>query len=368
VLQIFPVESSWEEGPGRSSDVEVMYEGVTWKSRSGLNEAWDTSGGDFLRTIESIEGETDDLVCEFEFSKRTSDVSLNITKIVEKWIDGTIENNGILVKFKNESITSQGRVSFFSKDTNTIYSPYIRIGYNDYHFDPCECISVEKLECLYETPTEQTNETWANLPSGSACIISGSAGIVSGSSCVITQDWSGLPSGSECIISGSVGFVSGSNCIVSGSITPPTEATSDCNPTLTRTTSLSKSKINHITDEDLLINLKGMRNKFSVKETIRVKIGVRERYPPKTFSPKSDYSQNNYVDYPLYYSVRDADTHEIRIPVDKYSRINCDANGHYFDFDFGCLSVGRIYEFLIRMETPVQTKIYDKGIKFMVTA
>ena len=31
------------------------------------------------------------------------------------------------------------------------------------------------------------------------------------------------------------------------------------------------------------------------------------------------------------------------IQHDIYTRISCDGNGHYFDFDFGILNVDRIY-------------------------
>ena len=364
-LQVFPVAESWEEGVGRRYDTEVSYEGVTWKSRSNTRLSWESEGASFIRSTESGP-DAEELVCEYKFVKRTSDVSLNITKIVEKWITGDIENNGLLIKFKDENLSAEGKIDFFSKDTNTIYSPYVRIGYNDYYFDPCECIPSEKLECLYETQDEQTNTTGSTLTQGSPCIISGSAGLVSGSDCIVTSDWSGLPSGSPCIISGSAGLVSGSDCAVSGSLSTPND-TSDCNAILSRTTTLQQSKINHITEDDVVIKLRGIKAKVSVKESVRIKVGVREKYPPKTFQKHSNYSQNNYVDHPIYYSIRDADTHEMRVPMDKYSRINCDANGHYFDFDFGCLSVGRIYEFIIRMETPTQTLEHIDKVKFMVT-
>ena len=324
-LQVFPVSKRWTEGPGRRYDVNTTYKGVTWNVRHDASTPWEEPGGDILRYIENEHGLTEELVCEYEFGRRTSDVSVNITKIVEKWISGDIENNGIIVKFGDETIASEGRVSFFSKDTNTIYSPYIRIAYNDYYFNPCECVSTEELSCEQINPTDLSN--WTAPISGS------------------------LMSGS--LISGSAN-------------TDLEESDAECSSVLNRTTTHTMSNINHISSDDVVVNIKNIRQEYSVKEDIRMRLGIRELYPKKTFSQKSDYTLTNYVDYPMYYSIRDADTHEVRIPWDVYSRINCDSGGHYFDIDFGCLSVGRIYEIMIRIESPNQTKVVTIKTKFRV--
>ena len=316
-LQIFPVASRWTEGPGRRYDVNTTYTGVTWNSRHDKSLLWEEPGGDIIRYVENEHGLSEELVCEYEFGRRTSDVSVNITKIVEKWITGKIENNGILVKFKDETVSSEGKISFFSKDTNTIYSPYIRIAHNDYYFNPCECLTTEELSCENTTIDKTTDE----------------------------------------LISGSL--ISGSN------IVEDTQNT-ECEYVLNRTTVQTPPSLTHITGESIVIGIKNIRQEYSVKEEIRMRLGVREKYPKKTFSQKSDYLLNNYVEYPMYYSIRDADTHEVRIPWDLYSRINCDSQGHYFDVDFGCLSVGRIYEIMIRVESPNQTEIVTIKTKFMI--
>jgi hypothetical protein len=359
-LQIFPVSSRWTEGPGRRYDVNTLYKGVTWNVRHDASTPWEEPGGDIIRYIENEHGLTEELVCEYEFGRRTSDVSVNITKIVEKWISGEIENNGILVKFKDETILSEGRVSFFSKDTNTIYSPYIRIAYNDYYFNPCECLSTETLSCDQTESDDITDiDTIISGSLISGSLISGS--ILSGSLISGSLISGSMLSGS--LISGSM--LSGS--LISGSTyIDPVEPDVDCLSVLNRTTTHTPPNINHISSEDVNVNIKNIRQEYSVAEDIRMRVGVRELYPKKTFSQKSDYLLNNYVDYPMYYSVRDADTHEVRIPWDAYSRINCDALGHYFDIDFGCLSVGRIYEFMIRVESPNQTKVVTIKTKFMV--
>lgn len=343
-LQAFPVAPSWKEGVGRRYDTEVSYSGVTWNSKTDNTDAWETAGGVWYTYKENEQKETIELGVEHIFSQRTSDVSLNITDIVKYWITGHIENNGLLVKFKDESITHQGKISFFSKDTNTIYSPYLRICHNDYYFDPCECLITEEITCLY-----------ASSASGS------SGSVVDTTNC--------LPSGS--VTTSDVMYTTNTSELVTGSaeiLIDDSELCPDaCDSIMLRTKKIEQSTIKQISSEDIVVALKGLKSKFSVAESMRIKVGVRDKYPQKTFSSHSDYDSSNYVDYPMYFSVRDSDTHEVRIPFGKYSRVSCDARGHYFDFDFGCLSVGRIYEFLIRVETPTQTIIHPEKIKFMVT-
>ena len=93
-------------------------------------------------------------------------------------------------------------------------------------------------------------------------------------------------------------------------------------------------------------------------------MNVRDKFPIKSFRDRSQYTQSNFVDHPMYYSVIDADTQERVIDYDKYTRISCNGLGHYFDFDFGCLSVDRIYYFEIRVESPSQVILYEDNVRF----
>ena len=51
------------------------------------------------------------------------------------WIKNDIENNGFVLKLRNESVTNQfGSIKFFSSSTNTIYSPRLKVSYDDFQF------------------------------------------------------------------------------------------------------------------------------------------------------------------------------------------------------------------------------------------
>jgi hypothetical protein len=159
--------------------------------------------------------------------------------------------------------------------------------------------------------------------------------------------------------------------LVSGSTNPTTYAVdkltsvgSDCTGLLVYDIKKVKPEMNYLTGDDLHISVKNVPSEVSVKEQHRVRVLVREKYPVKKFSKKSRYSTTNFVDYPIYYSVVDSDTMERVINYDQYSRVSCDSSGHYFDFDYGALAVGRLYNFELRVESPNQTKIFADVVKF----
>lgn len=74
--------------------------------------------------------------CSQSFAYQTSDVRMDVTNIVNAWISNTIENNGLILLHSDEtSSVDYGSLRFFSKETNTIYSPYIDVVWNDAKLD-----------------------------------------------------------------------------------------------------------------------------------------------------------------------------------------------------------------------------------------
>ena len=77
------------------------------------------------------------LICSQSFSYgQQSDVSMDITKIVRAWLCGCIPNQGLILISSLEISTpplqqTNGLLQFFSRDTNTIYSPYLDVAWDD---------------------------------------------------------------------------------------------------------------------------------------------------------------------------------------------------------------------------------------------
>ena len=81
------------------------------------------------------------LICSQSFSYgQQSDISMDITRIVRSWLCGCIPNQGLILLSSFEISTpplqqTNGLLQFFSRDTNTIYSPYIDLAWDDSVFN-----------------------------------------------------------------------------------------------------------------------------------------------------------------------------------------------------------------------------------------
>jgi hypothetical protein len=61
---------------------------------------------------------------------------MDITNMVHAWMSGSIANNGLIVMHSDESSSiDYGVLKFFSKETNTIYSPYVDVAWEDATID-----------------------------------------------------------------------------------------------------------------------------------------------------------------------------------------------------------------------------------------
>jgi hypothetical protein len=71
------------------------------------------------------------------FNYESSDISMNVTNIVNAWINDCIPNSGFLLKYANECGSQElGKLQFFSMDTNTIYVPTLDCQWDDSQFEP----------------------------------------------------------------------------------------------------------------------------------------------------------------------------------------------------------------------------------------
>ncbi len=148
-LYVYPLSSSWEMGDGVYYDEETDF-GVTWLYREKSSSlVWQSgsfqtnvtasdatgSGGVYYFVSESVQN----------FQYNTKDVELDISDMVQMWVSGGVSNSGILVKFSNDDEIGDvdfGTLKFFSKETNTIHQPKIRIGWDGSSFQTGSLTSV----------------------------------------------------------------------------------------------------------------------------------------------------------------------------------------------------------------------------------
>ena len=127
-LGFHALRQPWTAGTGRLENLPQTTDGCSWTYSTGVtaNELWSPPGGRFH---EVAVGATDQT-----FSNVSSDIEVDITTMVESWHDGSADNFGILIKLSGSQetdINEYGKLSFFSKHTNTIYPPRLEVRYDD---------------------------------------------------------------------------------------------------------------------------------------------------------------------------------------------------------------------------------------------
>ena len=147
-LYSYPVYGAWDNGTGKYGDTPVNTTGVSWKYKlAGEAGAWTTTGFATNTTGSYLTGSTpgggnwytgsNGINLEFTQSHNlhsTNDVDINVTKAIQLFNSGTIENNGFILKLPNNleyNTSASIRLKYYSADTNTIYPPYLDFKWDD---------------------------------------------------------------------------------------------------------------------------------------------------------------------------------------------------------------------------------------------
>ena len=171
-INAYALSASWEDGTGLSTEDPNKRNGVSWKRRdenvndtdwyvggigtseipmtsaskplsSGVNlnldsgnrkdggGVWYDEGGIATSdwTIPNIAA-----ISSQSFSYQSSDIEMNITDIINKWLDGTRQNEGLILKWsgsQEDSSNISGDINFFSFDSDSIYSPKLEVRWDD---------------------------------------------------------------------------------------------------------------------------------------------------------------------------------------------------------------------------------------------
>ena len=144
-LYAYPISQSWVSGEGYESDIPVTQEGASWDYRTGANDEiyWVSAsmtssyklGGTFYTASYGSQS----------FAWGTEDMRMDVTPVVNKWLDETYPNEGFMLK-RSGSVglegvetgsgaegdnTVLGNFIFFSRETNTIYPPKLEVEWYD---------------------------------------------------------------------------------------------------------------------------------------------------------------------------------------------------------------------------------------------
>lgn len=110
-LTINALSSSWNEGIGLDMESYKDLDAVNWIS-SSYNDKWQEPGGDYYLEPE----------IQQYFETGLEDLEVDITEIVEMWLNNTIENNGLIIKLS--SSLEGGNTNFYTKKFSSRTSEY----------------------------------------------------------------------------------------------------------------------------------------------------------------------------------------------------------------------------------------------------
>jgi len=140
-IYAYPISQSWDMGIGTRFD-DISTDGVTWNYKTTGVEWLENSGSLNPQATGSgtpIKGGvwfTGSFASQ-SFNYQSSDIEMNVLRMVSTWISGGLPNEGMILKHNStlENDTNDyGQLKFFSKETNTIYQPKLRIGWDDSTF------------------------------------------------------------------------------------------------------------------------------------------------------------------------------------------------------------------------------------------
>lgn len=139
-LITYPLYESWEMGTGKAGNIPITTDGVSWKYRTAsTGSSWSiTSNQATSSYLVANPGGGSWYTASYatqEFSEYVKkDIVMDVTNIVKMYVSGSIPNNGFIIK-NSGSIEFDTNflygLSYFSRDTNTIYPPVLEFRWDD---------------------------------------------------------------------------------------------------------------------------------------------------------------------------------------------------------------------------------------------
>ena len=167
-LYSYPISQSWDMGNGRYADngsttgaswnYKDYNDGTYWYGLSSTNEVYNyltnesnksyafrNGGGTWYYSIPNTAIIPNNSFCSTltvggslimsqSFAYESSDLKMDVTPVVKSWMCGCVPNEGFILLTSEELNTqnvSNGNLGFYSKETNTIYTPYLDVVYDD---------------------------------------------------------------------------------------------------------------------------------------------------------------------------------------------------------------------------------------------
>ena len=140
-LVVNPIYQSWDMGTGRFNNIPETDDGCSWAYR-GANQtnSWTVTSlpsgvtsSYYGNNLGGANWYTSSVSQSFNYFS-TKDININVTSIVNNWVNSVISNNGFIIRTSGSLEFNNNYVytfNFFSRDTNTIYPPCLEFKWDD---------------------------------------------------------------------------------------------------------------------------------------------------------------------------------------------------------------------------------------------
>tara|TARA_R100001015_G_C4632074_1_gene195168 strand:+ start:885 stop:1967 length:1083 start_codon:yes stop_codon:yes gene_type:complete len=125
-LVVHPIREGWTMGSGKFTSSPIVTNGCSWTNKGA--QAWEDAGGYFFSGSHASESVIQ------TFSNVTGDIEVDVTEMIETIHSGTRHNFGFIVKRVSSEESDEnefGKLSYYSRETNTIYPPKLEARYKD---------------------------------------------------------------------------------------------------------------------------------------------------------------------------------------------------------------------------------------------
>jgi hypothetical protein len=360
-LEIRTVSGSWDEGRGLDLDDYSDSDFSNWISASST-AGWVSQGGDFHATPAYSQSYGVD---------GTEDLEVDVTTVVEQWLAGTKENNGLLIKISGSAesapTTSLYTKRFFSRSSEYFYKrPVIEARFSstkkdkraNFFYSSSLSTAAENLNTIYfynyhrgilrNIPAVGTGNVYVSLFSGSTS--------PTGSALTLVADGTYVTAGSPTVVTGgwvSTGVYSASFAITAA--TTPLETIFDVwhNGNLTTQYFTGSIEPQIITGESSVdadsftTQITNLKPTYTRGQTERFRVYARLRnwtptvYTVATATPVASIIESG--SYKIYRVIDDLDVISYGTGSTQHTALSYDSEGNYFDLDMNLFEAGYSY-------------------------
>lgn len=370
------ISGSWDEGYGLDmetySDIgwisgSTAGPGCTWKY-SEKNVTWQNEGGDYYT------GSQNNLV--YDIKNGDEDIELDVTNIVERWLDGSLANNGFIIRlsgsyedgslntsFYTKKFSSRGSEFFFKRPS--IEAKWEAISQDDrdsfYNYSSALSDEDNKMKIYFYNKVNGNLKNIHNniLPSLKIYADKQLTQEISCSYKNVTNPAAGIYKAVLTIdTSASVAYDRWYN-------------SSSLNNYFSSSFNLySRTNYNYNESEDYVLNISNNKLNYNSQEIVKFKIFARKKdWQPTIYTVAYNNIESETLS-DLYYKIFRLNDNYTVIDYSTgslaYSKTSYDSNGNYFDLDMSILQSGYTYGIKLARWDGVELRENPQIFKFKV--